>query len=165
MDAPPEFDPSDFSTHPAAHRTTKPWGYEILLTPEGSQYAAKLIHVNAGKRLSLQVHDKKTETQTLLKGKGFLVLEDETGTLQNVPLEAGRGVSHRGRPEASPVRLARPGRDRLRGVHAGDRDHLAPGGRLPSASPDGRGARRGSSAENAEPDAEERTMPATTSPP
>lgn len=91
MDTPPKFDPSGFSTNPGAQRTRKPWGYEILLTPEGAPYAAKLIHVEAGKRLSLQVHDTKIETQTLIDGKGFLVLEDADGELQDIPLEHGVG--------------------------------------------------------------------------
>lgn len=91
MDTPPTFDTSGFSIDPRARRTEKPWGYELLLTPEDGAYAAKLIHVKAGKRLSLQVHDKKVETQTLIGGKGYLVLEDSDGTLHNVPLQPGVG--------------------------------------------------------------------------
>jgi mannose-6-phosphate isomerase len=91
MDSPPAFDHSGFSTDPGAQRTKKPWGYEILLTPEGAPYAAKLIHVEAGKRLSLQIHDTKVETQTLIDGSGFLVLEDADGTLHDVPLKPGVG--------------------------------------------------------------------------
>src|SRR3712207_7444774 len=53
-----------FSTDPGAQRIAKPWGYEILLTPEGAPYAAKLIHVEAGKRLSLQIHDTKVDRKS-----------------------------------------------------------------------------------------------------
>jgi mannose-6-phosphate isomerase-like protein (cupin superfamily) len=88
---PPTFDHSGFSINPNATRIEKPWGYEILLTPEDAPYAFKLIHVHAGKRLSLQVHDVKVETQTLIDGAGFLVLQDSTGTEQNVPLKPGVG--------------------------------------------------------------------------
>jgi mannose-6-phosphate isomerase-like protein (cupin superfamily) len=91
MSTPPKFDASGFSTDPTARRIEKPWGYEIMLTPESSPYAAKLIHVTAGKRLSLQMHDQKEETQTLLDGQGFLVLEDADGTLSDVPLQPGVG--------------------------------------------------------------------------
>jgi mannose-6-phosphate isomerase len=87
----PTFDLSGFSTAPTGKRITKPWGYEVLLTPEDAPYAAKLIHVKAGKRLSLQVHDKKIETQTLLDGKGFLVMEDDQGELHDVQLRPGVG--------------------------------------------------------------------------
>lgn len=106
MSTPPKFDPSGFSTAPGAKRIVKPWGYEVLLTPENAPYAAKLIHVEAGKRLSLQVHDKKVETQTLLSGKGFLIMEDAAGELRNVDLEPGVGyhiaIGQRHRLCASP---------------------------------------------------------------
>jgi len=91
MSTPPTFDPSGFSISPNATRIEKPWGYEILLTPEDAPYAFKLIHVNAGKRLSLQVHDRKIETQTLVNGAGYLVLEDSDGTVRDVPLQPGVG--------------------------------------------------------------------------
>ena len=51
------FDPATFSLEPNARRITKPWGYEVLLSPPDVPYTAKLIHVHAGKRLSLQLHD------------------------------------------------------------------------------------------------------------
>ena len=91
MDTPPNFDPSGFSTDPASRRIKKPWGFEVLLTPEEAPYAAKLIHVEAGKRLSLQVHDIKVETQTLIDGKGFLVLEGPDGQLEEVWLKPNVG--------------------------------------------------------------------------
>ena len=88
---PPTFDPSGFSLSPHARRIEKPWGYEVLLSPPEAPYAAKLIHVNAGARLSLQVHDTKVETQTLLDGRGFLVLESSDGSLEDVWLQSGVG--------------------------------------------------------------------------
>jgi mannose-6-phosphate isomerase-like protein (cupin superfamily) len=91
MDTPPEFDPSDFSLAPNARRVEKPWGYEILLSPEDAPYTSKLIHIRAGKRLSLQVHDVKVETQTLVAGKGLLVLEGPDGQLRTVEMQPGVG--------------------------------------------------------------------------
>src|SRR5919205_202790 len=87
----PTFDPSAFSLRSGARRVEKPWGYEILLSPPDAPYTSKLIHVEAGKRLSLQIHDKKVETQTLVEGKGFLVLEDEHGQLHDVWMEPNVG--------------------------------------------------------------------------
>ena len=75
-----------FSLEPAARRIDKPWGYEILLSPPDAPYAAKLIHVHAGKRLSLQVHDTKVETQTLVVGRGLLVLEGADGQLHEIEM-------------------------------------------------------------------------------
>jgi mannose-6-phosphate isomerase len=103
---PPTFDPSGFSLVPGARRIEKPWGYEILLSPPDAPYASKLIHVHAGKRLSLQVHDEKVETQTLIRGRGFLVLEGEDGELHDVWMEPDVGyhiaVGQRHRTCAAP---------------------------------------------------------------
>jgi hypothetical protein len=85
------FDVGTFSLQPHARRIEKPWGYEILLSPPDAPYTSKIIHVQAGKRLSLQLHDTKVETQTLIAGKGFLVLEGTDGELHDVPLELGKG--------------------------------------------------------------------------
>jgi len=80
-----------FSLEPLARRIDKPWGYEILLSPPDAPYTAKLIHVRAGKRLSLQVHDIKVETQTLVAGEGVLVLEGADGQLHDIQMQTGVG--------------------------------------------------------------------------
>ena len=85
------FDPTTFRLDPNAQRIQKPWGYEILLSPADAPYAAKLIHVQAGKRLSLQLHDTKVETQTLVAGQGILVLEGPDGQLHDVRMQPGVG--------------------------------------------------------------------------
>src|SRR5258707_11445099 len=86
-----DFDPRTFSIEPLARRIEKPWGYEILLSPTDAPYMSKLIHVRAGKRLSLQVHDLKVETQTLVAGKGVLVLEGADGQLHEIEMQTGVG--------------------------------------------------------------------------
>jgi mannose-6-phosphate isomerase len=86
-----QFDPATFSLEPSAQRIEKPWGYEILLSPSDAPYTAKLIHVKAGKRLSLQLHDTKVETQTLVAGRGILVLEGADGQLHDVSMQPGVG--------------------------------------------------------------------------
>src|ERR1700737_594602 len=84
-------DPHTFSLEPYGRRIEKPWGYEILLSPPHAPYASKLIHVHAGKRLSLQVHDQKVETQTLVAGRGVLVLEGPDGELHDIDMQLGLG--------------------------------------------------------------------------
>ena len=95
-----------FSIEPLARRIEKPWGYEILLSPTDAPYTSKLIHVRAGKRLSLQVHDLKVETQTLVAGKGVLVLEGADGQLHEIAMQPGVGyhiaVGQRHRTCAAP---------------------------------------------------------------
>jgi mannose-6-phosphate isomerase-like protein (cupin superfamily) len=86
-----EHDRAAFSLDPYARRIDKPWGYEVLLTPHDAPYAFKLIQVRAGKRLSLQVHDIKVETQTLVSGRCILVLEGDDGELHDIDMQPGVG--------------------------------------------------------------------------
>jgi mannose-6-phosphate isomerase-like protein (cupin superfamily) len=97
----PAFDPGGFSLAARARRVDKPWGHEVLLSPPDAPFAAKLILVRAGRRLSLQVHDAKVETQTLVDGGGVLVLEGPDGALHEIAMQPGvgyfvaRGQRHR----------------------------------------------------------------------
>ena len=86
-----QFSPAAFTLEPNARRIEKPWGYEVLLSPPDAPYAFKLIHVKAGKRLSLQLHDIKVETQTLIAGRGVLVLEGSDGQLHDIDMQPGVG--------------------------------------------------------------------------
>jgi mannose-6-phosphate isomerase-like protein (cupin superfamily) len=86
-----DWDTAAFSLEPHAQRVEKPWGYEVLLSPPEADYTFKLIHVQAGKRLSLQLHDVKVETQTLVAGRGILVLEGSDGQLHEVEMQPGVG--------------------------------------------------------------------------
>jgi mannose-1-phosphate guanylyltransferase len=52
---------------PLSH-TDKPWGWEQLWA-RGPGYAAKLLFVRAGHRLSLQRHERKHETLLLTQGR------------------------------------------------------------------------------------------------
>jgi mannose-6-phosphate isomerase len=51
-----------------ASRTEKPWGYELIYADGRAGYAGKVIHVAAGESLSLQLHEEKDETITVLSG-------------------------------------------------------------------------------------------------
>lgn len=89
----PQFDKSKFSTAPYVRRVEKPWGYELHWVPEGMAYMGKVLHINAGKRLSLQVHDKKQESYWLVNGECDLILENSTGELETVHMEKGKGYT------------------------------------------------------------------------
>lgn len=54
-------------------RTEKPWGYELLWS-HTDHYAGKIIHINAGHRLSLQYHEMKMESVLVVKGTLLLNL-------------------------------------------------------------------------------------------
>jgi mannose-6-phosphate isomerase len=73
-------------------RVEKPWGWESIWA-ENEAYTGKLIHVQAGKRLSLQYHDDKLETQCLLSGRAILVLEDSSGELHEIEMRVGQGYN------------------------------------------------------------------------
>lgn len=52
----------------------KPWGREIWYADQ-EKYAGKVLEVKAGARLSLQYHERKTETLYLLSGHVRLVFK------------------------------------------------------------------------------------------
>ena len=89
----PHFDPKDFSTEPYVKRVEKPWGYELHWVPEGKPYIAKVEHVNAGARMSLQVHDQKEESWFLMSGRAAVIWENSKGELVETELQPGMGYS------------------------------------------------------------------------
>jgi mannose-6-phosphate isomerase len=83
-----------FDLAPYARRTEKPWGYEVCWTPPDKPYVGKVIHIDAGARLSLQSHDQKSESWYLLSGKAKVIWEREPdGTLVETDLQPGVGYS------------------------------------------------------------------------
>jgi mannose-6-phosphate isomerase len=72
---------------PARH-VAKPWGSELIWA-ETDRYAGKLIAIEAGQRLSLQLHDRKEESVYVLAGLLRLHLEDGDGTMQHADLGPG----------------------------------------------------------------------------
>lgn len=86
-------DPSRFTTTGAARRVDKPWGWELHWTPEDRPYCGKVLHVLAGRRLSLQMHDAKQESWFLMAGRAMVVWDDGSGELVQTELEPGLGYS------------------------------------------------------------------------
>ena len=80
-------------------RVDKPWGYELHLVPDDSPYMVKVLHINAGARLSLQRHlpgrtsPGKLETWVLSSGRAKVIWEDAAGRLVETELEHGKGYS------------------------------------------------------------------------
>jgi len=90
---PTSFNPKTFSTKPYQKRVEKPWGYEIHWAPDNLPYMGKLIHINSGKRLSLQRHDKKQESWFIIKGQAKVVWDNEKGELIEAELQEGFGYT------------------------------------------------------------------------
>jgi len=62
-------------TRPGVRRIEKPWGYELLWA-KTDRYVGKVIHVTAGQALSLQYHNKKTETIYLHSGRLLFEIQE-----------------------------------------------------------------------------------------
>jgi mannose-6-phosphate isomerase len=69
-------------------RVPKPWGYEHIWA-ETDRYAGKLIAIEAGRRLSLQYHERKEESLYVLAGRLRLHIEDAEGEMRHVDLGPG----------------------------------------------------------------------------
>lgn len=89
----PQFDPTNFSTDSYVKRIEKPWGYELHWVPADAPYMGKLIHINQGARLSLQVHDQKQESWFLVGGRAAVIWEDNRGEMTETELQHGVGYS------------------------------------------------------------------------
>ena len=69
-------------------RVEKPWGHELIWA-ETDLYVGKILHVNAGEALSVQMHEVKDETLHLLTGEIRLEVGPSPDGLEDVRLGAG----------------------------------------------------------------------------
>lgn len=90
---PPAFDSSAYDVEPYVKRVEKPWGYELHWVREDAPYIGKVLHINAGARLSLQVHDEKQESWFIMNGKAAVIWENSKGEMIETELEPGVGYS------------------------------------------------------------------------
>lgn len=89
----PKFDKRRFDSQHFVKRVEKPWGFELHWVPEGMPYMGKLLHINAGKRISLQIHDQKLESWFLMSGKALLLIENSRGEMEKIYLKSGVGYT------------------------------------------------------------------------
>ena len=88
-----KFDKSTFSTASYIKKVEKPWGYKLHWVPEGMPYMGKILHINGGARLSLQVHDTKQESYWLLNGECNLLMENSLGEMETINMQKGVGYT------------------------------------------------------------------------
>jgi mannose-6-phosphate isomerase-like protein (cupin superfamily) len=69
-------------------RVEKPWGYELIWA-DTELYVGKILHVNAGEALSVQMHERKDETLHLLSGELILRVGSSPESLEPVTLREG----------------------------------------------------------------------------
>lgn len=85
--------PKSFDCAGYTERVEKPWGYEIHWTPPEKPYAGKILHVDAGKRLSFQVHDAKEESWLIMNGRAKVYWDGPEGEPIETELVPGMGFS------------------------------------------------------------------------
>lgn len=88
-----KFDRSRFTNIPYEDKIQKPWGFEIIVSPPELPYTSKILHVNAGHRLSSQVHDKKQETLTLFSGQANLLIDGQDGEIKQIQMQLLKGYT------------------------------------------------------------------------
>ncbi len=76
-------------------RVEKPWGHEIWWAATDA-YAGKILAVNAGQQLSLQLHRRKDESSYLLSGRLRLTRGPSEDELEE--REIGPGTAWRNQP-------------------------------------------------------------------
>lgn len=69
-------------------RVEKPWGYELIWA-ETDLYVGKILHVNAGEALSVQMHEIKDETLHLLSGRMILRAGSSPDEMHEVSFDEG----------------------------------------------------------------------------
>ena len=72
-------------------RVAKPWGEELIWALT-DRYCGKLITIETGRRLSLQLHERKDEWIRVLSGRLRLLLEDAAGRDTVSELGPGEGA-------------------------------------------------------------------------
>jgi mannose-6-phosphate isomerase len=84
-----------------AHRQEKPWGHEQIFAAVEGEYVGKIIYVNAGGSLSLQYHNHKDETISVISGTADVQYGPIGGKLTERRFEPGdtihlpAGIVHR----------------------------------------------------------------------
>ena len=76
-----------------SQKIIKPWGEEIIYTPNNSKYTFKQIKINDDCRLSLQSHTDKTETFLLISGQADLVIGQDINQLQTINLKINQSYT------------------------------------------------------------------------
>ena len=83
----------DFIAQSYVKKIDKPWGYELHFPSEDLPYVGKILHLDEGKRTSLQVHDRKRESWWLASGNISLQLEKTDGEMDEFQMDVGKGYN------------------------------------------------------------------------
>ncbi len=89
----------------------RPWGFYTVIQ-ESTGYKIKIIEVNPGARLSLQMHYHRSEHWVVLSGEALITREDENITLKpgesiDIPKQAKHRLENQGAAPLSIVEIQR----------------------------------------------------------
>jgi len=71
----------------------KPWGREVILSTPDLPYTAKILEINAGKRLSMQYHDEKLETLCIFSGEANIIWGQDKDNLKTEKMIPNNGYT------------------------------------------------------------------------
>lgn len=72
----------------AAHKTEKPWGFELLWA-KTNDYVGKVLFVRKGEALSLQYHEQKEETLFIESGQCWIETGKDPQALDKIQFNPG----------------------------------------------------------------------------
>ena len=75
----------------SVRRVDKPWGHEVIWA-DTDRYVGKILHVNAGEALSLQMHRIKDETMYVLSGRVLMDIGPDADRLERIELGPGQAI-------------------------------------------------------------------------
>jgi mannose-6-phosphate isomerase len=86
---------------PSDTSETRPWGSFEVLSDSAADHKVKCIIVLPGKRLSLQLHHKRSEHWFVVKGKGVVTVGEDLidvleGTALDIPVETKHRIENTG---------------------------------------------------------------------
>ena len=83
----------EFTINGFQKKIIKPWGEEIIFTPENLDRTGKILKVKRDRKLSFQYHDQKEETLCLFSGRAVLWLENNHRQIEKIPMKLYYGYT------------------------------------------------------------------------
>ena len=97
MDRPKIPRPKGYENYTFPFTVKKPWGKEVWLElwqgPRGHGYCYKRIYIKKGTKTSFQYHNRKIETNYIIKGKAEVWLENNLGDIIKKKMGVGESFT------------------------------------------------------------------------
>ena len=105
----PKFEPQERINSTLTRFEIRPWGGYLILI-DGEKYKVKKLVISPKKRFSLQYHNKRTETWTIIKGKVEITIGDKKqsysyGQTISVPVGTKHRIENTGNEDAEIIEV------------------------------------------------------------